>query len=122
MAPTDWTFEQKLQALMALPWSLAVTEDQDNSGLVVRVTEVPDAIATGKNEKELARDLWESLYASIACRLEHGDAIPLPPGHQLPWLAKRPVPRIPIERDEVELGGRQTMHVRTFATPTVVAA
>ena len=80
-----WTQEEQLAALMRLPWTLNVETDIDGS-LVVQVGEIHDAIGTGKDVKELARDLWESLRASLDIRLENGDDIPLPRGYALlPW-------------------------------------
>src|SRR5437588_1352158 len=89
MLTTPWTLDEKLQALMALAWSIRVSEDPEAASLVARVDEVPDAIATGLTERDLARDLWESLAASLLVRLEHDDPIPLPKGARLPWLARK---------------------------------
>lgn len=81
---TAWNRESKLDALMRLPWSVTV-EREDDGSLFARVAEVPDAIADGEDDKSLARDLWDSLRASLALRLDQGDPIPLPAGRLLPW-------------------------------------
>ena len=86
MAIQNWTAQEKLAALMRLPWTLRITEEPDGSR-VARVEEIPDAIATGRTSKELAVDLWESLAGSLEIRLEHDDPIPLPKGSTLPWEA-----------------------------------
>lgn len=96
MVQIEWTNEQKIDGLMRLPWSLSVEKDDD--GLVARVAEIPDAIATGANEKALALDLWESLRASLSVRVEHGDPIPLPVGSVLPWLSGGAQRRPRLER------------------------
>lgn len=90
MTATNWTPQQKLMALMRLPWSLRIERDELDGSLIAEVAEIPDAIATGSTVKELAKDLWESLAASLQIRLEHGDMIPLPPGSVLPWSEKTP--------------------------------
>lgn len=65
MKQTTWTNEQKLAALMALTWSVSVETDPADGSFIARVAEVPDAIATGATERELARDLFESLECSL---------------------------------------------------------
>lgn len=85
MTRDTWTPQQRLLALMRLPWTVRVERDEADGSWVAQVAEVPDAIATGRSMKELARDLWESLTASLEIRLEHGDAVPLPHGSALPW-------------------------------------
>lgn len=84
MANNKWSQEEKLLALMALPWDVRVTTEDDGS-LFAQVTEVRDAVADGADERELSRELWESLYASLALRLEGNLPVPLPKGHALPW-------------------------------------
>lgn len=82
-----WTTEQKLDALMRLPWTIVPETDSADGSLVAQVREVPDAIATGQSKRELARELWESLRASLEIRLLHGDEIPMPAGRTvLPWM------------------------------------
>jgi len=79
-----WTDSQKLRVLMRLPWTIRVENDTDGT-FVARVAEMPDAIATGNSERELSKELWEALRASLACRLEFHDDIPAPPNARLPW-------------------------------------
>jgi hypothetical protein len=85
------TREENLLALMRLPWTVKVAHEKDGSWSAT-VDEIPDAIATADDgndyERELAADLWQSLYESLAVRLDHSDEIPLPPGSQLPWLVQ----------------------------------
>lgn len=90
MPQPDWTEEQKLSALMALPWTVIVTAEDDHS-LFAEIAEISDAVADGENERELSRELWNSLYASLTLRLERGDPIPLPPGQEIPWENRVPV-------------------------------
>ena len=85
MSEQNWTREQKLAALTRLPWTIS-TERENDGTWIARVAEMSDAIATGKSERELAADLWESVYASLAVRLDRGDPIPLPSGCDLPWM------------------------------------
>lgn len=84
MGKTDWTKEQKLAALMALPWDVRVERDEEGD-LFARIAEIPDAVADGATERELGRELWQSLYASLVLRLDRGDPIPLPAKSALPW-------------------------------------
>ncbi len=100
MTATNWTPQQQLMALMRLPWSLRIERDESDGSLTAEVAEIPDAIATGDSVKELAKDLWEALAASLEIRLEHGDTIPLPPGSVLPWNATTPRR---IERAELRI-------------------
>lgn len=81
------TIQEQLTALMRLPWTVKVDTDDADGSLVAQVGEIPDAIGTGKDVKQLARDLWESLRASLEIRLEHEDDVPLPEGCSLPWAA-----------------------------------
>lgn len=103
MTAINWTPQQQLMALMRLPWSIHIEHDELDGSWIAEVAEIPDAIATGNSVKELAKDLWESLAASLEIRLEHGDMIPLPPGSVLPWNAKAPRR---VERVEVRFTHR----------------
>ncbi len=80
-----WTAEQKIDALMRLPWSVSTQKSAYGSYLTARIAEVSDAIATAADERSLARELFASLRASLSCRIDYGDEIPLPEGFQLPW-------------------------------------
>ncbi|HEX6048122.1 MAG TPA: hypothetical protein VFZ21_02600 [Gemmatimonadaceae bacterium] len=100
-----WTLEQKLDALMRLPWSLSFTRSEHGNYLVARVAEVADAMATGENDRAAAIALYESLRASLLVRLEHGDELPLPANTVLPWL-NRPEPQAEPLVVTPELGDR----------------
>jgi hypothetical protein len=86
----EWTREQKLKALMKLPWTVITERNERDGYLVARIAELPSVIATGETEKALARDLWASLYSSVSAYLQFDDDIPLPAGSALPWLGKAP--------------------------------
>jgi predicted RNase H-like HicB family nuclease len=86
MKNNDWSHEQKLAALMQVPWTLHFDRDVTDGSLTVEVAELPEAIAIGKDEKELATGLYDALQASLASRLQHGDPLPVPAGISLPWL------------------------------------
>jgi predicted RNase H-like HicB family nuclease len=90
MTAPNWTTEEQLRALMRLPWSILVEKDQHDGSFAAQVREIPDAIATGDTMRELGRDLWESLWASLDIRLKHNDVIPLPEGSRLPWDGEPP--------------------------------
>ena len=79
-----WTRLQQLELLMRLPWTVNTEREADGT-LVSRVAELPSVIATGANERELGRDLWESLETTLEAYLEHGDPVPVPSGVSLPW-------------------------------------
>ena len=85
MREMDWNSETRLRALIALPWTIRIEHSDDDGGLVARVIEMPDAIATGASERELAADLFAAVKASLEVRLENGDPIPVPDGQELPW-------------------------------------
>ncbi len=70
--------KQRIAELLRLPWTIRVEHDPVDGHMTARVAEIPDAIATGMTDKELSVDLWESLTASLLCRLEFGDPIPVP--------------------------------------------
>jgi len=98
MNAESWTEERKLAALMRLPWDVRIARERDGS-LVAEVAEIRDAIATGGTAKELAKDLWESLYASLAARLRNEDPIPIPAGRELPWVeTPEPAPMPQVKR------------------------
>lgn len=83
-----WTTEQKLRELMRQPWTVRMEENADDPSdryLVARISEVPSAIATGRTQRELAADLWESLRASLETYLEADNQVPRPVGVVLPW-------------------------------------
>lgn len=80
-----WTRKEKLDALMQLHWEVQVTRDDSDAYYVARIPGLPDVIATGADDRELARDLWESLEASLDARLDDESQIPLPRESQLPW-------------------------------------
>lgn len=116
MATTDWTSEEKLQALMRLPWSVKLERDPRDGSLIAQVDELPDAIATGDNEQDLARDLWEAIEASLACRLEYGDPLPLPQGNVIPWegSAQPSSERPNVRQAKIQLTGE--VWTRPFST------
>lgn len=100
----NWSRDQKLAALMALPWTVSVEHDSDGS-LIARVAEMPDSIATGETEKALARDLWESIEASLSVRLDNDDPFVVPPGITLPWELGKAPPAPPADVIVCELKG-----------------
>jgi predicted RNase H-like HicB family nuclease len=96
MTSRDWSIQDKLSALMRLPWQISLVRDPIDGTLVAEVAELPDAVATGDTEAELSKQLWEALSESLLSRLEHGDQIPLPPRGFLPWEAGKEPP-VPVE-------------------------
>lgn len=80
-----WTNEQRLDALMRLPWTITISPSEFGAYLTAVVAELPDAIATGDSERMLAKDVYGAIRASLAARLEFGDDIPAPSGSDLPW-------------------------------------
>jgi predicted RNase H-like HicB family nuclease len=92
MTGSMWTIERKLEALLRLPWSLAMTQNAEDGHWVMRVKELPAALATGATPEELERAFWESLRETLAVFLEHGDPIPLPsPVSRYPWQLRENV-------------------------------
>lgn len=88
-----WTESDKLQYLLRLPWT--IVPDRDASGLVLRVKELPAALAAGSDIDDLGSSFWESLTETLRAYLHFGDPIPLPPGvRSLPWNAPSQPPLI----------------------------
>jgi predicted RNase H-like HicB family nuclease len=117
----DWTDEQRLRALMRMPWTVRTERNESDGYFVARVVELPSVIATGATEKDLARDLWESLEASLSCYLEFNDPIPLPKNEVLPWERSHQVQKVVIhagkfgeawEPSAVAASGVSTPHPR----------
>jgi predicted RNase H-like HicB family nuclease len=80
-----WTRQQQLRALLRLPWTIVPSKNESDGYLVARIAELPDVLATGDDDRELMKDLFQSLEASLMVRLDHDDSIPLPAGSMLPW-------------------------------------
>lgn len=100
-----WTRECQVQHLVGLPWTVVL--DRDAAGdFIAAVQELPFLVATGSTEKAAARDLFEALWTTVDAMLEHGDAVPLPPGESLPWDRGEEPPMVPQERlCEMIVGG-----------------
>lgn len=99
----SWTQEQRLTALMRMPWGIVIERDEDDSSFVIQVREIPDAIGTGADEKLAAIDLWESLRESLRVRLIYGDDLPLPPGTIAPWVTGAAPPAAQLTPQRVPL-------------------
>lgn len=69
--------DPKIAQLMALPWTIRVTRDDDN-GFVARIDELPETIATGDTGEAMEGDFWEALAASLRARIHFGAPIPVP--------------------------------------------
>jgi predicted RNase H-like HicB family nuclease len=92
MTDTVWTDERKLEALLRLPWTLSMTHNPEDGNWVIRVAELPAALATGATPEELEPAFWESLRETLAVFLENGDTIPLPPlASRYPWESRENV-------------------------------
>jgi hypothetical protein len=89
MTARDWTPQQKLMALMRLPWSVRVKQDDVRGSFTAQVAEIPEVMGTGNSMKELGKSLWVSLADNLERRLKRGDMVPLPPGKKLPWDGER---------------------------------
>lgn len=109
-----WTRERKLLALMALPWGIRVDREDDGT-FVAYVNEIPDALATADAEPDLGVEVWRSLYASLAVRLDHDDELPLPHGCVLPWV-QRPTPAVGIPRFDAKLDLVKEQYMRPAAS------
>jgi hypothetical protein len=99
MTDRDWTRDDRLVALMQMPWDIKVTREEDGS-YFAEVTEIPDAVADAPDERLLAAEIWNSLVESLAVRLDRGEAIPLPEGYRLPWEVGQK-PRRPLTETAV---------------------
>jgi hypothetical protein len=83
----EWSPESKLKYLLGLSWTVTAEQDPDEGYTILRVAELPSAIATGDENDipALTKDFWESLQATLESALEFGDPIPLPNGAIAPW-------------------------------------
>ncbi|MEX2153049.1 MAG: type II toxin-antitoxin system HicB family antitoxin [Gemmatimonadaceae bacterium] len=70
--------QQRLDALTRQPWTVRVEWDATETCFVARVEEIPDAIATGADERELMLDLWDAIQTSLMSRIDDGDPLPVP--------------------------------------------
>jgi|ERR1043166_1013288 predicted RNase H-like HicB family nuclease len=116
-----WTSEQKVEALLRLPWTLSV--EKDSSGdLVAYVREIPGVVATGSSMKALGIDLWQSLKATLECFLEFNDDIPLPPGASLPWVGQAAPTEPRVNRGSLQGDGWSPAVVSTTASSSMRVA
>jgi predicted RNase H-like HicB family nuclease len=69
---------ESIGALVSQPWTITVERDAEDHYLVARVAEIPDAIATGDDERSLMRDLWDAIATSLMARIDHGEEPPVP--------------------------------------------
>ena len=99
----EWNREKKIAALVLLPWTVIVARDDTDEYFVARVAELSDVIATGKNDRELARDLWESLETSFDARLDFDVELPLPRNSIAPWM--QPEGKIRLVNATMQVGG-----------------
>jgi len=90
-----WTTEQRIEALLRLPWTIQVDASPEGDQLL-RVAELPSVVGSGADEQQREADLWVSLRASMEAYLHFGDPIPLPPGSALPWERERRPDFLPI--------------------------
>jgi len=109
-----WSESDKLAYLVRLPWTIVPQEGDDPGDLVVTCAEIPAAIGTGSNERELERSFWEALRVALRSHLREGDPIPLP---------RRVRQTLPWERDAgtvTPVAGRVVMTpgARTMAEPS----
>jgi hypothetical protein len=75
---TGLTRAEELAWLMELPWTfVSINTTMAPDEYEVRVQEMPDALVIG-TEPDVSRDIWDALRASLECRLDHDDPIPLP--------------------------------------------
>jgi len=79
-----WTREDQLTFLLRLPWSVTVRTESDGDW-TAQVSELPFLVATGADEKQLGKDLFDALWSALDAMLEHGDPLTLPKGVKLPW-------------------------------------
>jgi predicted RNase H-like HicB family nuclease len=115
-----WTEQQKVEALLRLPWTVSVEKGPDGD-FVAYVREIPGVIATGETMKALGIDLWQSLNAALQCFVEFNDDIPLPPGSALPWVGN-PAPTERRVRGFMEGEGWSPAVVSTAASSSMKVA
>lgn len=82
----SWTREGQLKYLVGLPWTVTLVRESETE-FVATIQELPFLVATGDSEKAASRDLFDALWTAADAMIEHGDAIPVPRGAELPWSA-----------------------------------
>src|SRR5690349_19812552 len=102
MTDSMWTNEQKIEALLRLPWTVQLTKNSEDGTLAMRDKELPAALAVATNPTELEAEFWESLRETLSVFLEHGDTVPLPAlVKQYPWESPENLRYVPGQiRDE----------------------
>lgn len=85
-----WTFEEKVDYLLRLPWTV-VRDTSPEGDTLLRVKELPDVVGCGEDQEALEADFWASLRASLESYLHFGDTIPRPgfAPSRLPWEVKQ---------------------------------
>lgn len=101
----SWTREQKIAALLRLPWTIRPDKDVDEGYFIARVAEIPSLIATGATPEELERDFWQSLQASLEVSLDYGDPITPAVSQDAPVGRTAPTDNAP-GKDELSARGR----------------
>lgn len=95
-----WTIEQKLAALLRLPWTLRVQRDAAEGYFIAECTEMPEVTATATDERLLDRELWAAMETALRARIDDDDVV-LPRGTKVrPWEAARRTPGIRIVRGQ----------------------
>ena len=84
MGPSSWSNEDKVRALLSLPWNVNVEVTREGERLAW-IDEMPAAAARGSDIPELARALWAALRAVLERSLRDGESITLPRGAVLFW-------------------------------------
>jgi antitoxin HicB len=63
---------------LALPWTIALTPDEQDGGFVVKVEELRGCLSQGDTEEEARAMIRDALHLWLEVALEHGDPIPEP--------------------------------------------
>jgi hypothetical protein len=91
----SWTDEAKVEFMLRLPWTIVPDVSPEGDSLL-RVTELPSAVASGNTPEKLEDDFWESLRSTLNAYVLHGEDPPLPTRVKaLPWHLGRKLADVP---------------------------
>lgn len=86
-----WTTEQKIAYLLRQPWTI-FAETTPEGDRLLRIKELPSAVASGEDDDALIADFWESLTVTLEAYFAVGTNPPLPANAQsYPWERSMPV-------------------------------
>jgi len=88
-----------LDRFLRVPWTLLKSFNHDEGYHVVRVKELPEVLATGRDDAELGAEFWNALRSALTSYLLDGEPIPMPAGYKEPRQQVQVVPASRVARE-----------------------